>query len=174
MLFLTESEGKDLSLHTHIHTQLTALCLGLPRWASVRKVKPIWILLKQQTVSGSGIIISPLPYHPNICKSAPRCRQITTPASHNSVFYRLDALPAAQPTASMHWRLITSKRQIEYSSSQQASPLRELIWDHSGDIPAFIPAMLVLDLTTPEGCKAELAWPHPFLVYPLTHTHTPV
>jgi len=33
-----------------------------------------------------------------ICKSAPRSRQITTPAPHHSVFYRLDALPAAQPT----------------------------------------------------------------------------
>ena len=37
-----------------------------------------------------------------ICKSAPRSRQKTMPAPHNSVFYRLDALPAAQPTASMH------------------------------------------------------------------------
>jgi len=45
-----------------------------------RKVKPIWILLKQETVSGSGIIW-------NICKSAPRSRQITTPAPHHSVFF---------------------------------------------------------------------------------------
>ena len=36
-----------------------------------------------------------------ICKSAPRCRQTTTPAPHHS-FYRPDALPAAQPTASKH------------------------------------------------------------------------
>jgi len=28
--------------------------------------------------------------------------QITTPTSHHSVFYRPDALPAAQPTASKH------------------------------------------------------------------------
>ena len=35
-----------------------------------------------------------------ICKSAPRPRQTTTPAPHHSVFYRPDALPAAQPTAS--------------------------------------------------------------------------
>ena len=41
--------------HTHTHTHLTALFLGLPRWAGTRKVKPIWILLKQETVSGSGI-----------------------------------------------------------------------------------------------------------------------
>ena len=32
--------------------------------------------------------------------SAPRFRQITTPAPYLSVFYRLDAFPAAQPTAS--------------------------------------------------------------------------
>ena len=35
-----------------------------------------------------------------ICKSAPHSKQITTPAPHHSVFYRPDALPAAQPTVS--------------------------------------------------------------------------
>ena len=35
-----------------------------------------------------------------ICKFAPFSRQTTTPAPHHSVFYRPDALPAAQPTAS--------------------------------------------------------------------------
>ena len=85
-------------LFIHTHTRLTALCPGLPRWAATRKVKPIWILLKQETVSGSGISWA-------ICKSAPRSRQTTTPAAHHSyVFYRPDALPAAQPTASKHWR----------------------------------------------------------------------
>ena len=62
----------------HTHTHLTALCPGLPAWAGTRKVKPIWILLKQQTVSGSGISWA-------ICKSAPRSRQITMPAPHCSV-----------------------------------------------------------------------------------------
>jgi len=37
------------------HTRLTALCPGLPGWAGTRKVKLIWILLKQEAVSGSGI-----------------------------------------------------------------------------------------------------------------------
>ena len=74
-----------------------ALFPGLPRWASTRRVKPIWILPKQETVSGSGFSWA-------MCKSAPHCRQITTPAPHHSVFYRPDALPAAQPTASKHWR----------------------------------------------------------------------
>jgi len=35
--------------HTHTHTRLTALFPGLPGWAGTRKVKPIWILLKQET-----------------------------------------------------------------------------------------------------------------------------
>ena len=64
-------------------------------YAGTRKVKPIWILLKQETVSGSGISWA-------ICKSAPRSRQITMPAPRHSVFYRPNALPAAQPTASKH------------------------------------------------------------------------
>ena len=81
--------------HTHTHTRLTALCPGLPRSAGTRKVKPVWILLKQQTVSGSGISSA-------ICKSAPCCRQKTTPATNHSVFFRPDALPATQPTASKH------------------------------------------------------------------------
>ena len=57
------------------------------------------ILLKQETVSGSGISWA-------ICKSAPSSRQITMPVPHHSVFYRPDALPAAQSTASNHWRQI--------------------------------------------------------------------
>ena len=76
---------------------LMALCPGLPGWAGTRKVKPIWILLKQETVSGSGIGW-------DTCKSAPRSRQITTPAPHHSVFYRPDALLATQPAVSKHWR----------------------------------------------------------------------
>ena len=82
---------------THTHARLTALCPGLSGWAGTRKVKPIWMLLKQETVSGSGIRWA-------ICKPAPRSRQITTPVPHRSVFYRPDALPATQPTASKHWR----------------------------------------------------------------------
>ena len=47
----------------------------------------MWILLKQETVSGSGISWA-------ICMSASRSREITTPAPHDLVFYRPDALPA--------------------------------------------------------------------------------
>jgi len=50
-------------------------------------------LLEQEILSGSDISRV-------ICKSAPRSRKITMPAPHHSVFYRPNALPAAQPTAS--------------------------------------------------------------------------
>ena len=81
------------STHTHTHTRLSALCPGLLGWAGTRKVKPIWTLLKQETVSGSGISWA-------MCKSAPCSRQITTPAPRPSVVFR----PDAQPTVSKHWR----------------------------------------------------------------------
>ena len=89
-----------------------ALCPGLPRWAGTRKVKPIWILLKQETVSGSGISWA-------ICKSAPCSGQITTPAPHHSVFYRPDALPATQPTVSKHRRhsWFSEFTEIDYTAS---------------------------------------------------------
>jgi len=44
-----------------------------------KKSKTNLDLLEQETVSGSGISWA-------TCKSAPRPRQITTPASHHSVF----------------------------------------------------------------------------------------
>ena len=92
-----------------VHIQLNSICLpvfsrththpfngpfpGLPRWAGTRKVKPIWILLNQETVSGSGISWA-------VCKSAPRSRQITTPAPHHSVFLQTGC-PSCRPTNSV-------------------------------------------------------------------------
>jgi len=69
-----------VNLAANTHTHLTAPCPGLPGWAGNRKVKPIWILLKQETVSGSDINWA-------ICKSAPGSRQITMPAPHHSCFF---------------------------------------------------------------------------------------
>jgi len=87
------------NIHTYIHPFNGPLS-GTTRVSRYQKGKTIWILLKQEAVSGSGISWA-------ICKSARRCRQITTPAPHRLVVYRPDALPAAQPTASKHWRHIT-------------------------------------------------------------------
>ena len=66
-----------LHLYIHTYTHLTALFPGLLGSAGTRKVKPIWILLKQETVSGIGISWA-------ICKSASRSRQITMPVPHHS------------------------------------------------------------------------------------------
>ena len=82
----------------HTHTRLTALFPRLPGWVCTRKVKPIWFfLLKQETVSGSGISWA-------ICKSALCSRKITTPAPHHSVFLQTGCPFCQRPTASKHWR----------------------------------------------------------------------
>ena len=82
----------------YTHTRLTALCPGLPGWTGTRKGKPIWILLKQETMSCSGISWA-------VCKSAPRSRQIAMPAPHHSFFYRPVAFPAAQPVVKVDRRI---------------------------------------------------------------------
>jgi len=100
---------RQVIMPTHtVHTRtpfLTALCPGLPGWAGTRKVKPIWISLKHETVSGRGISW-------DVCKSASCSRQITTPAPHHSVFYRLSAL---WPTAAKHCRPLkyTHKKKLQ-------------------------------------------------------------
>jgi len=43
-----------IQINTHTHP-FNGPFPGLPGWTGTRKVKPIWILLKQETVSGSGI-----------------------------------------------------------------------------------------------------------------------
>ena len=93
----TDSQLTRLTVATHTsHTHpFNGSFSGITQVSRYQKGKPIWILLKQEIVSGSDISWA-------ICNSARRSRQITTPAPHHSVFYRPDALPAAQPTASKH------------------------------------------------------------------------
>ena len=74
-------------------THSTALHPGLPGSAGTRKVKPIWILLKQETVGGSGISWA-------ICKSVPRPRHVPTSAPHHSNFLRAGC-PSCHPTNSV-------------------------------------------------------------------------
>jgi len=85
----------NISLIRQTDTCLTNYFPGQPGQASIKTVKPIGILMKQEMTGGSGISWT-------ICKSfvAPRSRQITRPASHHSIFYRPDALPHAQLTVS--------------------------------------------------------------------------
>jgi len=89
------------------HTRLTALYPGQPGWAGTRKVKTIWILLKQDTVSGSGISWA-------ICKSAPRSRQITTPQITTQFFTgRMPFLPPNQQRQSTEGTVCKNYRKGE-------------------------------------------------------------
>ena len=109
-LAITLAAAYQLVDNTHTHP-FNGPFLGLPRWAGTRKVlkvKPIWILLKQETVSGSGMSWA-------ICKSAPRSRQINTPAPHHSVFLQARC-PSCCPTNSVkalkavNWKLLVDKQ----------------------------------------------------------------
>ena len=81
--------------HTHTHIRLTALFSRTTRVGRYQK--------GETNLDFNEARDSEWQWHQlGICKSAPRSRQITTPAPHYSVFYRPDALPAAQPTASKH------------------------------------------------------------------------
>ena len=86
--------------HTHnTHIIVLLLFSGTTRVSryqkgKTRKGKSNLDLLEQEIVSGSGHLLG----YMQICTSS----QTTTPTSHHSVFYRPDALPAAQPTASKH------------------------------------------------------------------------
>ena len=87
---------------THTHTQSfycsSGICPGLPGWAGTRKVKPgrvksIWIYWSKRrwvAVASAGLYAS-LHFIPDNHANIP-------PLS----FYRPDALPATQPTASKH------------------------------------------------------------------------
>jgi len=99
------SQTQQLQINPTQQTQspASAAVLTIDTHTSTRKVKPTWILLEQETVSGSSISWA-------VCKSVPRSRQITTLAPHCSVtFYRPDALPAAQRPVSKHWGYISEE-----------------------------------------------------------------
>ena len=101
-----------------VHIRLTALSPGLPKWAGTRKVKPIWILLKQETLSGNGVSWA-------ICKSAPCSKQITTPAPHHSVFTgRMPFLPPNQQCQSTEGTDVKGGIQPEESVQMSRHSLR--------------------------------------------------
>ena len=74
-----------------------------------RKVNHSGFYWSKRWWGGSGISWT-------ICKSfAPHSRQKTKPVPHHFSFYRPDAVPAAQPTASKHWRQVILLCTYEYS-----------------------------------------------------------
>ena len=92
------TSSPDLPALTHAHTHpFNGPFSGLPRWAGTRKVKPIWFYWSKRhwvAVASAGPCAS-LHLAPD---RQPRQHPTT------QFFYRPDALPAAQPTASKHWR----------------------------------------------------------------------
>ena len=100
--------------HKHTHTRLTALILGLPGWAGTREVKPIWILLKQETVSGSGISWA-------TCKSASRSRQITMPVPHHSITWLILTNKTVQENTDTQTQYKSEKvNNLKYSKTKLA------------------------------------------------------
>ena len=80
--------------HTHTHTHpFNGPLSRTTRASRYQKGEPIWILLKQETVSGSGISWA-------VCRSASRSREITTPAPYHSVFLQAGC-PSCRPTNSV-------------------------------------------------------------------------
>ena len=147
--------------YTHTHPWLMALRPGLPGRALTRQVKPIWILMKQETVSGSGISWA-------ICKSAPRSRQITMPAPHHSVFLQAGC-PFCRPTNSVKALMARHNIHIEYKAVKQFATCLTAMATHMpyritqhylpfgrGDIPACNLSRARNQFRTSEGCKTEL------------------
>ena len=64
-----------------------------------QKGNPFWILLEQEMMGWQWHQLD----HMQIICTTPHFRQITTSVPHHWVFYRPDALPAIQPTASKFW-----------------------------------------------------------------------
>ena len=96
----------DFVCTLNTHTRLTALCPGLPGWAGTRKVKPILILLQQETMSGSGISWA-------ICKSASRSRDnhaSTPPLSYFTA--RMPFLPPNQQCQSTEGTLNVVRKSV--------------------------------------------------------------
>jgi len=108
---------KQTTNHT-LHNRLTALSPGPPRWAGARTELLDFIIIiiiiiirfvKSQNVKR-------LPWYKGRLTEAdtPTIRLGATPSGltsahlhHLPIFYRPDALPAAQPTVSKHWRQTT-------------------------------------------------------------------
>ena len=137
-----------LSPHTHHTHPFNGPFPGLPRWAGTRKVKPIWILLKQETESSKGISWA-------ICKSAPRCRQITTPEPHNSVFTGwMPFLPPNQQRQSTegtkqyiycYWQNLRQKNRCNAHLTLLLPILNKIYWISSFLCHTYLPVYTLLD-----------------------------
>ena len=104
---------RSLACNTHTHP-FSGPFSGTTQVNQYQKSKPIRILLKQVTVSGSGKGWA-------VCKSAPRSRQKTTPAPHHSIFTgRMPFLSPNQQCQSTEG-LLTKNRQTHKNESENTA-----------------------------------------------------
>ena len=82
-----------------LHTCLTSFFPGLPRWAGTRKVKHDLDFTEARDSEWQWHQLG----HMQVCTLLQTDNHTSTPPLS---FYRPDALPAAQPTMSKHWRQI--------------------------------------------------------------------
>jgi len=96
------------SATTSHHNHFTALLPGPPRWAGARRE----LLVQGKIDRGRRTD------HPQL-RATPS--GLTSAHVHHPplFFYRPDALPAAQPTASKHWRQTESKNNFWYLNNRQ-------------------------------------------------------
>ena len=85
------------ALLTRTHARLTALFPGLPRWAGTRKVKTNLDFTEARDSDWQWHQLGNI----KVCTLLQTDNHTSTPPL---CFYRPDALPATQPTASKHWR----------------------------------------------------------------------
>jgi len=79
---------------THTHNHFTALFLGTPRWAGARR--ELLDFMVQGKINRGR--------HTNHQAGRHSIQTNQCPPPPSPIFYRPDALPAAQPTLSKHWR----------------------------------------------------------------------
>jgi len=92
-LSIEHSRNMDQHIRTHTHTHTFNGPFSGTTWVSrYQKGKPIWILLKQETVSSSGISWA-------ICKSAPCFRQITTLVRYPTTLFFTGRMPFLPPNS---------------------------------------------------------------------------
>jgi len=113
-------------MHTHTHT-----------FIGTRKVKPIWILLKQETVYGSGIRWA-------MCKAAPYSRQTTTPAPPPLLCVFTGRMPFLSPNQQCQ----STEGILTYFSSNASRAI--LTNGHTGHVPR-APGFFFF-LRAPSGC----------------------
>jgi len=154
--------ASDCSNITHTHP-FNGPFPELPNWAGTRKVKPIWILLKQETVSGRGISWA-------ICKSAPCSRQITMPTPHHSVFLQAGC-PSCRPTNSVkalkadcsniinqkhkQWLSLMSRQHIRFWFKFGIDSSCKLLFPYKSSTPHISYRINIADISKTSLCSAS-------------------